>query len=115
MQRRQRTIDSGIPGVSPADQELIYEARREQEAAMDRGNFEWASVMRDKQRVLLGDEHRAAPDLGPGLDLQALTIGLRDIEERVAALRAEVERVAAMSAKAAEDAEDAREGLSLPE
>lgn len=111
MQRRTKTIDSGIPGVSPTDQELVYAARREQDVAVDRGNFEWAAAMRDRQRALLGDNHPQVPGIGPGLNLQALIDALRVLEERAGALRSEVERVAAMSAAAAQVA---RDGISVP-
>lgn len=105
--RRRRMVDSGIPSVSEAEQELVYAARREQDLAIDRENFEWAAVMRDRQRVLLGSEHPQAPTSGPGLDLHALAAVLHEIEKRAAALRVEVERVATMSAEAAEAAREA--------
>lgn len=93
-----RSLRPLTEAIADTDQEKFRLFMIQEEIASDRGNHEWAAVMRDEQRRLLGSEHPLAPQLGPGLDLDQMVATLTDIGDTVATLRAGIAQDAGTSA-----------------
>lgn len=99
--RRRKEVRSLRPlteAIADTDQQKLHQFKIQEIVASHHGNYDWAAVMRDERLRLLGSEHRQAPKLGPGLDLDQLVATLTDIENTVATLRAGTAQDAATSA-----------------
>lgn len=89
--RENRTLRPLLEIVAETDQERLHLMRAQEQVASEQSNYEWAAVMRDEQRGLLGPDDPQAPQLGPGLNLNRLIAALTSIEQTVASLRAETD------------------------
>lgn len=84
--------------IADTDQEKLRLLKVQEQVASHHSNYEWAAVLRDEQLRLLGSEHPQAPQLGPGLNLDQVVDTLTDIENTLATLRAGTPQDAARSA-----------------